>query len=373
MKHIIHIVCHDVPYPVDHGGYFDLYYKIKALHAAQVGIHLHCFEYGRGMQPHLNEFCLSVSYYERRSDWSAFKWGWPYIVSSRISTSLANRLLQDDFPILLEGVHVTSIVWDSRFADRKITVRLHNVEYVYYKQLFRTEQHFFRKCYYLLESFLLKRYEKKLAHRTRFLSVSYADANIYKIELGAQQIQTVPVFLPFEKVESEAGVGYYCLYHGNLSVPENEKAAFWLLKEVFNDLKIPLVIAGKDPSEKLEAKAHEQQHTCLVANPSWKEMQDMIGKAQIHLVPSFNATGIKLKLINVLFNGKHCIANPAAIEGSGLESLCYSASNAAAMKSLILQLYRQYFSEEEVLLRKKILGEIFNATAQTKLLIEIIC
>ena len=50
-KHL-HIVCLDVPYPVDYGGVFDLFYKIKALSEAGVKIHLHCFEYGRGQQPY---------------------------------------------------------------------------------------------------------------------------------------------------------------------------------------------------------------------------------------------------------------------------------------------------------------------------------
>ena len=47
----LHIICLDVPYPVDYGGVFDLFYKIKTLHELGIKIHLHCFEYGRGQQP----------------------------------------------------------------------------------------------------------------------------------------------------------------------------------------------------------------------------------------------------------------------------------------------------------------------------------
>ena len=50
-------------------------------------------------------------------------------------------------------------------------------------------------------------------------------------------------------------------------------------------------------------------HTCLVANPSEMEMQDMIAKAQINILPSFNNTGIQIKLLNALFNGRHCLVN----------------------------------------------------------------
>ncbi|MFX5252872.1 hypothetical protein ABTD06_19170, partial [Acinetobacter baumannii] len=87
------------------------------------------------------------------------------------------------------------------------------------------------------------------------------------------------VFLPDWELSTQTGMGSYCLYHGDLSVEANEKAAIWLLKNVFNDLKLPFVIAGKNPSDKLNELAHSQQHTCLVANPAEKELQDMIAKA----------------------------------------------------------------------------------------------
>jgi hypothetical protein len=51
MTRHLHIICLNVPFPVDYGGVFDLFYKLPALHDQGVKIHLHCFEYGRGEQP----------------------------------------------------------------------------------------------------------------------------------------------------------------------------------------------------------------------------------------------------------------------------------------------------------------------------------
>jgi hypothetical protein len=50
----LHIVCHDVPYPPDYGGVFDLYYTIRNLHEQGIKIHLHCFISDRDEQPVLN-------------------------------------------------------------------------------------------------------------------------------------------------------------------------------------------------------------------------------------------------------------------------------------------------------------------------------
>ena len=160
------------------------------------------------------------------------------------------------------------------------------------------------------------------------------------------------------------------MYHGNLSVGENEKAASWLLEEVFANLKIPFVVAGKDPARKLKVLAHCKPHTCLVENPSEKEMQDLISKAHIHVLPSFNATGIKLKLINALFNGRHCLVNSAAVEGTGLENACYVADTAEEMQAVITQLYNQPFSVEDLDERHEVLDNMFDNTANAKQMVK---
>ncbi|MBC7849972.1 MAG: glycosyltransferase [Chitinophagaceae bacterium] len=369
MEKHLHIVCLDTPYPVDYGGVFDLFYKLVALHSAGIKIHLHCFEYGRGEQPELNKYCEEVHYYKRQQGHKGFSHKLPYIVASRINENLYKRLLENDFPILLEGVHCTHLLNDSRFAKRKIFLRLHNVEFRYYRELARTTKNIIRKFYYLHESRLLKRYEKSIANKAILIPVTEQDGSFYRTQFGAKRVMHLPVFLPFADVNAQTGIGCFCLYHGNLSVAENEKAARWLLKEVFNDLHVPLVIAGKNPSATLEKIAAAVPKTCIVANPSWEEMQDMIGKAQINIVPSFNSTGIKLKLLNVLYNGRHCVVNEATVDGSGLSPACHVGSNANGMKSLVTQLYHQPFNDEEIVLRKNLLHGQYNNEINAKRLI----
>jgi hypothetical protein len=133
-KHL-HIISLTVPYPVDYGGVVDLFYKLPALQAQGVKIHLHCFDYGRGKQPELEKYCASVQYYERNQGHKAISNTVPYIVSSRKNEQLLYELLKDDHPILMEGVHCTYPLLDARFAKRKCYVRLHNVEYQYYREI----------------------------------------------------------------------------------------------------------------------------------------------------------------------------------------------------------------------------------------------
>jgi Glycosyl transferases group 1 len=182
-------------------------------------------------------------------------------------------------------------------------------------------------------------------------------------------VATLPVFVPFSEIRSREGTGCFCLYHGNLSIAENEEAVAWLLKKVFPGLRVPLIVAGKDPSARLIRLVGRYPQGCVIPNPSQEEMQDLIVKAQIHLLPSFHSTGIKLKLLNALFNGRHCVVNQQAVETTGLETGCRIANDAEEMRRLIGQLYRQPFTGDEVETRKKLLLGQFDNTENVHRLI----
>ncbi|HTE09900.1 MAG TPA: glycosyltransferase [Chitinophagaceae bacterium] len=372
IKKHLHIVCHDVPYPLDYGGVFDLFCKLKALKDAGVSIYLHCFEYGRGRQPELNRYCEEVYYYHRNEGHKGFSVKFPYIVCSRCNNELMENLLKDNYPILLEGIHCTYLTNNEKFLHRKIIIRLHNIEYAYYYQLYRHSGSFFKKLYYYNESRLLKKYEKRLARRFPIIAVAKKDALIYRQKFHANNITQIPVFVPWNEIKCLEGMGTYCVYHGNLSVEENEKAAIWLIEKVFNDLKVPFVIAGKNPSSRLQKLTDQKENICLLANPAEDEMRDLISKAQINVLPSFNETGIKLKLINALFNGRHCVVNEAAVEDTGLESACHTGTTADAIKQIVIQLYHQPFAPEEKMLRQKILCSTYNNKLNAEKIIALI-
>lgn len=368
-KHL-HIVCLDVPYPADYGGVFDLFYKIQSLYEAGINIHLHCFEYGRGKQQQLNKLCVSVNYYKRKSFYESLSLRLPFIVSSRANKALLNNLLKDNYPVLLEGIHCTYFLYTGALKSKKVFVRLHNIECDYYEELSKTTYNIFEKIYFKLESVLLKKYEKAIANKAMLIAVSEKDKTNYQKRFDARQIEFLPVFLPFNKINSEIGSGNFCLYHGNLSVSENEKAAIWLIKDVFNTIEIPFVIAGKSPSGYLETLAHSNDNICIVANPSSNEMNDLIKKAQLHILPSFNRTGIKIKLLNALFNGRFVITSPVAVEKTGLEPLCETANTAEDYKKTTGELFHSSFTEKDITRRQNILEGLYNNHANTQQLIK---
>lgn len=47
------------------------------------------------------------------------------------------------------------------------------------------------------------------------------------------------------------------------------------------------------------------------------------------MLVTFQETGLKLKLLNTLFGGRHVIANKKMLAGSGLDNLCCCIANTA--------------------------------------------
>lgn len=361
MEKHLHIICHDVPYPTDYGGVVDLFYKLKYLHESGVKIYLHCYEYGRGEQQELLQYCQAVHYYKRSRGLDKLAAGLPYIVGSRADERLLQNLSGDHYPILLEGIHCTYLLHKNLLSDRKTILRLHNVEFEYYRQLSRTTSSLFHKLYYVTESVFLKRYEQRIASKaSAIVAVSPKDVHTYTSLFNAKHIFHLPVFVPWTEVLSQEGRGTYCLYQGNLSVSENEQSAIWLIKNVFHDLTIPLIIAGKNPSPALKNAVQPHMHIHIVENPSQVHMQELIQDAQINLLPSFNTAGIKLKLLHAVFCGRHCIANSDMIAGTGVEGACYTATGAKDFQDGIQLFFDEPFTKNQVELRKALLRQYFN-------------
>jgi hypothetical protein len=372
VKNYLHIVCLDVPWPPDYGGAIDMMNRIMVLKKLGIGIHLHYFSYNeRGTPNELNQYCETINVYKRETGHKGFSFHLPYIISSRNNENLAANLQKDNHPVLLEGIHCTGILSHLDTGKRKIVVRMHNEESVYYKEMARSAKGFFKKLYFHNESRLLKKYNHHLPDDCTYACVSDNDIKVLKNDYSLNNVEFLPTFPAWQKVTGEEGIGNLCLYHGNLSVPENEEAALWLVCKVFTKVRVPFVIAGKKPSKRLQKVAHLCQHTCLVADPSETEMNDLVRKAHINVLPCFNKsiTGIRLKLLHALYQGRHCVVNDPMVAGTGLEPTCHIGTTANAFASIITQLYHQPFGEEEIRLRKQLLCSVYDNEKNTKTLI----
>lgn len=371
----LHIVAFDIPYPANYGGVIVIYNQIKALHEQGVKVILHCFQYGdRKPAPELSQYCHEVYYYKRSRSLIWQLSFLPFIMQTRRNRSLLRRLKKDNHPILFEGMHTAGFVWKKSLRGRQKLVRMHNVEWQYYESLSQltpaTEP--FEKAYYFIESIKLQRTEPWVVlHADELITISTNDQAYYK-EMKSN-VHYIPAFHPNIRVESQTGRGEYVLFHGKLSVPDNERAAIWMMEEVFADnFAIPLVIAGLEPSERLKEVARRYEHVRLVENPDEREMNNLITKAHINLLVSSQSAGVKLKLINALFRGRFCIVNEAMVSGSGLAKLCYVRNSAAAMRQTIEALINAPFEQSRIEERRAVLETAYSNQENAKKLMSLI-
>lgn len=366
----LHIVAFDIPYPANYGGVIDIYYKVEALHELGVKVILHCYQYGREKSSKLEKVAHMVHYYQRRTFRNPFYGRMPYIVATRNTSELLQNLKSDKHPILFEGLHCTYYLDHPDLAKRIKIVRTHNVEHDYYKKLEEVETNFFKKYFFRIESERLKKHESVLKHANLIAAISPSD--FLHFQKKFEHVMYLPAFHPNRDVRSVNGSGNYALYHGNLAVGENDEAARFLVNEVFKELDYPLYIAGSNPSKELMAAIEGKEHIQILNNLDSTEMLEYVKNAQVNVLPTFQNTGIKLKLINALFLGRHCLANSYMVQNTGLEEFCELANTPKQFIKKLQTLMKTPFSESQILARKKALEQGFSNIQNARELMEAI-
>ncbi|HRG60288.1 MAG TPA: glycosyltransferase [Bacteroidia bacterium] len=294
----------------------------------------------------------------------------PYIVNTRKSNKLLQNLLIDDAPILFEGLHSCYYLGSVLLKNRLKIVRTHNIEHDYYANLAQSEDKFLKKIYFQQEAKKLKQFELKLQFADNIAAISANDT--YHFKRNFKSVYTISAFHPYNKVEIKDGIGSYALYHGNLAVAENNLGALYLVNEVFCKINFPLIIAGSQPSVALKEAVAKHHHIKLKGDISTHEINDLIANAQINVLPTFQATGIKLKLLAALYSGRHCLVNNPMVANTGLEEICIVKDTAKEMIDAIEKLKLVTMDESMISKRRKVLEQDFSNKYNASMLIKLI-
>ena len=365
----IQVVAFAAPYPPNYGGVIDVYFRLKALKDLGVKVHLHTFIYDEH-QPssELERICSSVQYYKRSHSPKYLK-GWPYIISSRYDKSLIEQVVQKGCPVLLEGLHTCFLMDALRERGIPFSIRMHNVEWKYYQYLAELEASFIKKRYFLEEAKRLKIFENKV-DGARLLAISERDMDYFKKRYPTSQVIFIPPFHSFDQPDIKNGVGTFTLFHGNLSINENEQAAIWLIEKVFLGLKEKLVIAGKNPGKRLMHAANAYDNIKLLSNPSNEQMKRLMSQAQVHVLPIRQPTGMKIKWVNALYSAKFILTNQDIYDKQRADMGVYIAQSAPEFKQQITQLHAKIFTEENLQKRKEFVGTTFDNLLNAQKLFE---
>ena len=359
MNKELNIITLDIPFPPNYGGAIDEFYTIKKLYDLGIKIYLHAFQYGeRKPRKELEQYCTEVHYYERKRNLYDFFNKIPFIVKTRDHDLLLNNLLKNNAPILFEGIHTTYFLSDPALRGRLKIIRAHNIEQDYYKFLAKFEKNLLKKIYFFIESIKLKNYEiNVIKNADSIAAISIGDMK--RIKLWNENVELICSFHPFDNVESMIGKGKYALFHGNLDVSENKTAAEFLANKVFNDINIPFIIAGKcKKGNNIKRHLVPNSNIQLLTNISDEKMNKLIRNAHLNVLYTTQSTGLKLKLIFSIFLGRFILVNNLMVENTDLAPLCEIANDEKEMKKKILNIFDDYFTDEMIEKRKKILNDL---------------
>lgn len=346
-----------------------MYYKLFWLKNQGVKIYLHCFSYGRSPAKELEGLCEKVYYYPRKVGLFSNLSSLPYTVKSRQSKALEQNLLTNDYPILFEVLHTCYLMTDARFKNRIKIYRHSNIEHIYYRHLAHSEKNFLKKIYLKVEARKLERFEKVISEANYILAVNKKDSEYFKKKYTQPQTVYLPSFHANEGLTIQPGQNDYILYHGNLSVSENYEAANWLIENVFSQINQKVIIAGLNPPGFLKAKINSFKNIQLIENPTNERMSELIDRAQIHCLHTHQDTGLKLKLLNVLYKGRFILCNKEMLEGTGIEEgrtlmLCNSKED--YVKN-IARLMKSEFTSDLLSEREKMTAPFDNSENAKKL------
>lgn len=365
----LNIVSFDVPYPPNYGGVIDVFYKIKNLAKLGVEISLHTYEYGRGQHKELEKYCKEVFYYTRKLELKSLFSRKPFIVKTRNSKSLIENLNKNNFPILFEGLHTTYPLLENDFDGRTTIIRTHNIEHDYYDGLKKNETHLSKKFYFGLESKKLKNYESILNKADHILTISPKEQNYFSKIFGDKSTY-VPVFYNHKAKKTKKTKDKFALWHGDLRVSDNIKSVNFSIK-VFANIKEKLIIASSYEIPSLLTEIEKYKNIEFQKLDEQNSLEELFEKAQIHILYTSQQTGIKLRLLNVLNQGKFVIANSKMIENTGLEATSILANSLKEYQKEIQYFMSKEFRNEEAE-KRKLLLEKFNPVKSAEKIISLL-
>jgi len=371
-KHL-HIISFDVPFPANYGGVIDVFYKIKELFKAGIKVHLHTFQYGREYVPVLEMYCEEVHYYPRKTGILYNMSSTPYIILSRICGKLIHKLDKDSYPILCEGMHTCGLLLSPILEDRKIIYRSSNIEHHYYRGLAKNEKNIFKRFYYNKEAQKLENWENNLSKASLFLTVNIEDQKYYELNFPNNKIENIFSFF------QQNGINYvenkpkkYVFFHGKLSVQENITSANRIINEIASKSEFSFIIAGMDPDKSIIDNAKKHNNVEVISNPDDDKMESLITSAHINLLLTDQPTGLKLKLLNSIYQGKHCLVNEKMLVGSGLDKCVEIANSNSEIIDSIQNLMQKSFTVEDFKKREKLIPNEYSNSYKVEKLIDLI-
>ena len=177
------------------------------------------------------------------------------------------------------------------------------------------EKRFFKKKYLKILYQQLKSYELKAINKVdAILPISMVDLNFFKSN-STTRLQYLPFGIKAQEFKNPINKSCF-FFIGSLDWQPNQKGLIWFIENVWNKFKklhpkATFKIAGKNTPENLFKYQDEQTLVLGEIDDAHK----FIAENGIMIVPLFSGSGVRIKIIEGMAQGKCIISTPIGAEG----------------------------------------------------------
>lgn len=329
-------ICHRVPYPPVDGGNIAMMNLALSLEDAGNTVHqfalnttkhfLDPVQYPKELAAKLN---FSSSYINNNvKAWPAFlnlftsqSYNLIRFYSPTVDAALRTLLISNEFDIIqLETLYATGYMATIReHSKAKIILRAHNVEYIIWERLSKTEISFPKRKYLELLTRRLKKYELNiLKNIDGLVPITEVDEAMFR-QLGFRKpLLTIPLGIDLNDYPiPESGQSKLDLFHlGSMDWLPNIEGIEWFLSSCWKDIHLlfpdlKLYLAGRNFPESIK----EANHPNVICEGRIENANDYMLKHQLMIVPLRSGSGMRVKIIQGLALGRTIISTTIGAEG----------------------------------------------------------
>lgn len=246
--------------------------------------------------------------------------------SGKFMKIIMDKIASENYDIIhFESLHSVPYAFkvSKTFRDKKIVVRLHNIESQIIFRLFKVAKNPLLRLFFYNEYLLMKKLENQLYRELK--NVAFITEEDMKMALNENNSELNPyVMTAGVDVEHFANLeGNICqslLYLGSMDWKPNEDAVLWFIKYVFSDLlgiypNLKFYVVGKNPSERMRKQASSN----IIVTGTVSDVRPYIEKAGICVIPLRVGGGMRIKILELMASGKPIITSTIGAEGIGYE------------------------------------------------------
>jgi len=328
------IICHNTPYPPNHGGKLDMWNSALMLREEDIELQILSWHDTDLNEEHTKKInsVASNHYVMKLSRKPLFRithlplllfypWfsciRWPMDGSLKEVTKSVSQFSPD--ALLLHGWHGALLAF---FLNKKLGIpilyRAHNVEYLYIKNQLKYTSGIKNKTINLISQLHMRRFEKKILSRSeKIYAISDNDATIFRSQ-GYDNVRTIFPFMKIKKFEHQQKKPFDLLFLGNLHTKNNVSGLKWLIEEVMPIVfhirdDITLAVAGSEPTTDFLAYLKSKKNIKILIDQESSESTLSMGK--IYVNPVESAGGIQLKNIEMAAFGRPIVARTKSVLG----------------------------------------------------------